>query len=234
MEDYYNKSTDETKRLMHTPEDGLDDAQVRERLEKHGYNELQEKKGKSVFMVFLEQFKDFLVIILITAAIISGFLGEIASTVVILVVITLNAVLGTVQHVKSEKSIQSLKSLSSPSSRVLRNNKRVELPSREVVPGDILYLEAGDYISADGRILECYNLQVNESALTGEAEGVIKTSDTIDEGELPVGDRKNMVFSGSFVTYGRAVIIVTGTGMNTEIGKIAGLLESAEEKKTPL
>ncbi len=234
MEKYYNKSADETRGLLHTPEDGLDDAQVQERLEKHGYNELQEKKEKSIFLVFVEQFKDFLVIILITAAIISGLLGELASTIVILVVISLNAVLGTVQHVKSEKSIQSLKSLSSPNSKVLRNNKRRELPSREIVPGDILYLEAGDYISADGRIIECYNLQVNESALTGEAEGVIKTSDTLDEADLSIGDRTNMVFSGSFVTYGRAVAIVTGTGMDTEIGKIAGLLESAEQKKTPL
>jgi len=234
MENYYNKSADEIRNLMHTPEDGLDDAQVQERLQKYGYNELQEKKGKSTFLVFLEQFKDFLVIILITAAIISGLLGELASTIVILVVITLNAALGTVQHVKSERSIQSLKKLSSPNSKVLRNNKRMELPSREIVPGDILYLEAGDYISADGRIIECHNLKVNESALTGEAEGVIKISDTIDETDIPLGDRTNMVFSGSFVVYGRAMVIVTGTGMNTEIGKIAGLLESAERKKTPL
>lgn len=234
MENYCNKSADEIKRLMHTPKEGLDDDQVQERLQEYGYNELKEKKGKSVFLVFLEQFKDFLVIILITAAIVSGLLGELASTIVILVVITLNSALGTLQHIKSERSIQSLKKLSSPNSKVLRNNKPMEVPSREIVPGDILYLEAGDYISADGRIIECHNLKVNESALTGEAEGVVKTSDIINETELPLGDRTNMIFSGSFVVYGRAVVIVTGTGMNTEIGKIAGLLESTGQKKTPL
>ena len=193
------------------------------------------KENEKVHCKFsLNSLKIFLVIILIVAAIISVFLGEVESTIVIMVVVILNAILGTVQHVKAEQSLNSLKALSSPVAKVLRNGQIVEIPSREVVVGDILYLDAGDYISADGRLLESHSLQINESSLTGESLAVEKSIEPIDEDDVPIGDKKNMVFSGSFVTNGRGNVVVTSIGMKTEIGKIANLLDSAKEKKTPL
>ena len=171
--------------------------------------------------------------ILIISAIVSLFLGESESAAVILIVITMNAILGTVQTVKAEHSLNSLKQLSAPTAKVLRNGVVVEIPSREIVVGDEVCLEAGDYVPADGRILENASMKIDESALTGESLGVDKTAETL-EGELPLGDRTNMVFSGSFVTYGRGKFLVTDTGMNTEVGKIAGLLKTTSEKKTPL
>ena len=182
----------------------------------------------------MEQFKDLLVIILIIAAIISAISGNGESTIVIVAVITLNAILGTVQHFKAEKSLESLKALSSPSAKVMRDGRKIEVPSKEIVPGDILMLEAGDLVVADGRIIENYSLQVNESSLTGESEGVDKISDVIDAENVALGDQKNMVFSGSLVTYGRASVVVTATGMKTEIGKIATLMNQTQQKKTPL
>ena len=184
--------------------------------------------------VFLSQFKDLLVIILIIAAIISAATGNLESTLVIFAVIILNAILGTVQHFKAEASLDSLKALSSPSAKVYRNGKKVEVQSKEIVPGDILILEAGDMVAADGRIIENFSLQINESSLTGESESVNKFIDVIEEEEIALGDQKNMVFSGSLVTYGRALVVVTATGMNTEIGKIAHLMEETQEKQTPL
>ena len=184
-------------------------------------------------MIFLEQYKDFLVIILIIAALISGFLGDIESAIVILIVITINAILGTVQTVKAEQSLNSLKELSSPSAKVLRDGKIIEIPSKEVTIGDEVHLEAGDYIPADGRIIENASMKVDESALTGESLAVEKQTDIID-GQVALGDRTNMVYSGSFVTYGRGKFLVTAIGMETEVGKIAQLLKSTEEKKTPL
>jgi len=181
----------------------------------------------------LEQFADFLVIILILAAVVSAVLGDVESTVVILAVITMNAVLGTVQTVKAEASLDSLKQMSAPTAKVLRDGTVVQIPGREVVPGDIVVLEAGDAVCADGRLLECASLKTAESALTGESLPVEKAAEVID-GEVPLGDRKNMVFSGTFVTYGRGRFLVTGTGMDTEMGKIAALLKSTSEKKTPL
>ena len=183
--------------------------------------------------VFLSQFADLLVIILIIAALISMFSGNIESTIVIFAVIILNAILGTVQHVKAEKSLESLKSLSSPSAKVIRDGTKKEIDSKKVVEGDIIVLEAGDLVVADGRIIHNYSLQVNESSLTGESTNVDKIDEVIDK-EVPLADRANMVYSGSLVTYGRALVLVTGTGMNTEIGKIADLMNSAKEKKTPL
>lgn len=182
----------------------------------------------------MEQFKDLLVIILIIAAIISAISGNGESTIVIVAVITLNAILGTVQHFKAEKSLESLKALSSPSAKVMRDGRKIEVSSKEIVPGDILMLEAGDLVVADGRIIENYSLQVNESSLTGESEGVDKISDVIDAENVALGDQKNMVFSGSLVTYGRASVVVTATGMKTEIGKIATLMNQTQQKKTPL
>ena len=214
-------------------EKGLSDSQVQENRQKYGENKLAEKKKKSGFMIFLEQFKDFLVIILIIAAIISAITGDIESTIVILVVITMNAILGTVQTLKAEKSLDNLKKLSAPNAKVLRNGQSVVIPSDEIVVGDILLLEAGDQIPADGRLIECASLQTNESALTGESTNIDKSMELIDR-EVPLGDRHTMVYSGSFVTYGRGKCIVTDIGMSTEVGKIAALIQSAEERKTPL
>ncbi|MEG1256810.1 cation-translocating P-type ATPase, partial [Clostridium sp.] len=207
---------------------------TKENLSKYGYNQLSEKKKQGIMEVFLSQFKDLLVCILIAAAVISMITGNVESTLVIFAVIILNAVLGTVQHFKAEQSLDSLKALSSPSAKLFRGGIKVEIASNEVVPGDILVLEAGDLVAADGRIIENFSLQINESSLTGESESVNKTSDVIEKTELALGDQKNMVFSGSLVTYGRALVVVTGTGMGTEIGKIANLMEQTQEKKTPL
>ncbi|PLR77396.1 calcium-translocating P-type ATPase, PMCA-type [Bacillus sp. V3-13] len=234
MSDFYRKSTEEVMRELDVTEHGLNTEDVEKRRGQYGFNELAEARRKSAVQVFFEQFKDFLVIILLVAAVISAFLGKFESTIVILIVVIINAILGTVQHIKAEQSLRSLKALSSPTAKVLRNGHRTEIPSRELVVGDILFLDAGDYVSADGRILESHSLQVNESSLTGESVSALKSVEAIDEDDVPIGDRKNMVFSGSFVTYGRAVVLVTGIGMNTEIGKIANLLGTAREKKTPL
>ena len=234
MNDFYRKSTDEALKEIGVSEKGLTSQEVDHRREQYGYNELEEGERKSTLAIFFEQFKDFLVIILIVAAVVSAFLGEFESTAVILFVITLNAILGTVQHVKAEQSLNSLKALSSPNAKVVRNGQKVEIPSREVVVGDILHLDAGDFVSADGRMLENRSLQINESSLTGESLAVLKSVEAIDKADVPIGDKTNMVFSGSFVTYGRGVVLVTSTGMKTEIGKIANLLGSAKEKKTPL
>ena len=213
---------------------GLSTSRAQELLSQHGPNALAESKKKSPLRVFLEQFCDLLVIILIIAAVISVFSGNVESTIVILAVIILNAILGTVQHFKAEKSLDSLKALSSPSARVIRDGVKMELPSAQVVPGDILLLEAGDLVVADGRILENFSLQVNESSLTGESTNVDKTDRVIQEETVPLADQVNMVFSSSLVTYGRATVVVTATGMDTEIGKIASLMNQTKEKKTPL
>ncbi|AFS78136.1 cation-transporting ATPase, P-type [Gottschalkia acidurici 9a] len=234
MKNYFSMSVEKVLEKFNVGRDGLNDSEVKSQREKYGYNELAEGTKKSVFQVFIEQFKDLLVIILLAAAVISALSGNLESTIVIFAVIILNAILGTVQHVKAEQSLNSLKALSSPNAKVIRNSTKIEIPSKDVVPGDILVLEAGDFVPADGRILENYSLQVNESSLTGESESVIKFSEIIDQDELALGDQKNMVFSGSLVTYGRAYVVATGTGMSTEIGKIATLLESTQEKKTPL
>lgn len=201
--------------------------------EKYGENALRENDKKSIFRIFVEQFVDFLVMILIAAAIISMFSGNGESTIVIFAVIVLNAILGTVQYVKAEKSLDSLKELSAPKAKVLRDGQRKEVASKEIVPGDVLLLEAGDMVVADGRIIENYSLQVNESSLTGESTNVDKKDAELTD-EVSLGDRYNMVYSGSLVTYGRADVLVTATGMNTEMGKIATLMNDTKNKKTPL
>ncbi len=230
---YYQKSREAVMKELNTSENGLSQVQAEEGLKKFGRNELAEGKKKSAVRVFFEQYKDFLVIILIAAAIISGVLGDIESAAVILIVITINAVLGTIQHIKAEQSLNSLKQMSAPAAKVIRDGEIKVIPGAEVSVGDIAVLEAGDYVCADGRIIENASIKVDESAMTGESEPVEK-QEIILEGEIPLGDRVNMVYSGSFVTYGRAKMVVTGTGMNTEIGKIAGLLKNTQEKKTPL
>ena len=233
MNFWYQMSKDEIFEKLKVKSDGLSKDKAKELLEKHGENVLQEGKKKTALQVFLSQFADLLVIILIVAALISLVSGNIESTIVIIAVIILNAILGTAQHLKAEKSLESLKSLSSPNAKVIRDGVKIEVPSKNVVPGDIVVLEAGDLVVADGRIINNYSLQVNESSLTGESTNVEK-SDEVIENEVPLADRTNMVFSGSLVTYGRALVAVTGTGMDTEIGKIASLMNETKEKKTPL
>lgn len=233
MDNWYQLSREEALRRLSVTSEGLSSDKAAELLGKNGKNMLEESKNKSVFQVFLSQFADLMVIILIIAAIISMFSGNVESTIVIFAVIIMNAILGTFQHVKAEKSLESLKSLSSPSAKVIRDGQKIEIDSTDVVPGDIIVLEAGDLVVADGRIINNYSLQVNESSLTGESTNIDKNEDTIS-GEVTLGDRTNMVFSGSLVTYGRALVLVTATGMNTEIGKIASLMNAAKSKKTPL
>ena len=233
-EPYYSKSVSQALEAQQADQKGLSDQQARSRLEQYGPNKLSEGKKKSVLQIFLEQFKDLLVVILIVAALISAASENVESTIVIFAVLILNAILGTVQYLKAEKSLESLKAMSSPTAKVLRGGVRVEIPSADVVPGDIVLLEAGDMVVADGRILENFSLKVNESSLTGESEGVDKTADAIDAEQVALGDQKNMVFSGSLVTYGRATVLVTGTGMNTELGKIAALMNQTQQRKTPL
>ncbi|MDF2842046.1 MAG: cation-translocating P-type ATPase [Herbinix sp.] len=233
MKQWYRMTATEIFQEQKFTMDGLTTEQANEIQKEKGENMLLEAAKKSALQVFFEQFKDMLVIILIIAAAISMFSSHIESTIVIVSVIILNAILGTVQHLKAEKSLESLKLLSSPNAKVLRDGKKVEILSRDVVPGDILLLEAGDLVAADGRILRNYSLQVNESSLTGESTNVDKSDETITE-EVGLGDRINMVFSGSLVTYGRATVLITEIGMSTEIGKIAGLMNDTKEKKTPL
>ena len=234
MKAYYRESKEEVlKELGASEQQGLTSKAAQEKLAQVGPNALVEGKKKSVVEVFLEQFKDLMVIILIVAAVISAFTGNLESTAVIIVVLILNAILGTVQHVKAEKSLEALKSLSAPAAKVLRDGKKQEIAAKDVVPGDILLLEAGDLVTADGRILDNFSLQVNESSLTGESTNIDKL-DTTFEKEVPLADRVNMVYSSSLVTYGRANVLVTATGMDTEIGKIATLMNETKERRTPL
>ena len=234
MEKYFCKTAEDTLKDFNVSKEGLSNEEAKESLDSYGFNELNQKKKKSILQVFFSQFKDLLIFILIAAGIISTISNNVESTIVIFTVIILNAILGTVQHFKAEQSLDSLKALSAPNAKVIRNGKKLEVQSRDVVPGDILALEAGDLIIADGRVIESYSLQVNESSLTGESLSVDKIIDKIDNEEVALGDQKNMVFSGSLVTYGRALVVVTSTGMKTEIGKIATLMEETQEKKTPL
>ena len=234
MKAYYRENKEEIlKQLGANEQQGLTSKAAQEKLAQVGPNALVEGKKKSVVEVFLEQFKDLMVIILIVAAVISAFTGNLESTAVIIVVLILNAILGTVQHVKAEKSLEALKSLSAPAAKVLRDGKKQEIAAKDVVPGDILLLEAGDLVTADGRILDNFSLQVNESSLTGESTNIDKL-DTTFEKEVPLADRVNMVYSSSLVTYGRANVLVTATGMDTEIGKIATLMNETKERRTPL
>ena len=229
----YQMKKEDVLKMLGTDENGLTQNQAKENQKKYGKNELAEGKKKNPFILFLEQYKDFLVIILIIAAIISGVLGDIESAIVIFVVITINAILGTVQHIKAEQSLDSLKEMSAPTAKVIRDGEIKVVEGKDVTVGDIVVIEAGDYVCSDGRIIENASLKVDESAMTGESEPVEK-QETVLDSEKPLGDRVNMLYSGSFATYGRAKMVVTSVGMETEIGKIASLLKSTQEKKTPL
>ncbi len=233
MKEFYQQTITEIRTNLNSHTSGLSEEEAERNRKKYGKNEITDGKKKKTWQIFLEQFKDFLVIILICAAAVSGFLGDFESTIVILAVITLNAILGTVQTIKAEHSLQSLKKLSAPEAKVIRDGMIKKIPAEEIAAGDIVMIEAGDYIPADGRIIEHSSLKIDESALSGESVPVEKNTQVL-QGETALSDRTNMVFSGSFVTYGRGSFIVTAVGMNTEVGKIAGLLKSASEKKTPL
>lgn len=233
MKKYYQETAKTVLERVNSRETGLTGEEVNQTRERCGWNELAEGKKKSIPQIFLEQYKDFLVLILIASAIVSGILGDAESAAVIVIVITINAILGTVQTVKAEQSLQSLKNLSGPEAKVLRDGSAVIIPARELVVGDVILLEAGDMVPADGRLIENASLKINESALTGESLAVEKSTAAISE-DVPLGDRTNMLFSGSFVTYGRGKAVVTDIGMETEVGRIAGLLKSTSEKQTPL
>ncbi len=233
MKNYYLLTKEKILEEFDVTLQGHSKAKAEILLKEKGENVLHEGKKKSTLEVFLSQFSDLLVIILVVAAIISMVSGNAESTIVIFAVIIMNAMLGTVQHKKAEKTLDSLKSLSSPNAKVIRDGKKIEILSKNIVPGDIVILEAGDMVVADGRILENFSLQVNESSLTGESTNVDKQAIDLAE-DVPLADRINMVHSGSLVTYGRATVVVTGTGMNTEIGKIAAMMSATKEKKTPL
>jgi len=234
MKPFYMLTKQEIFSELNTNENGISDEEAKRRLSEFGYNEFKERKTKSLFQRFLDQFKDFLVIILIVAAIISGFIGEIADSIIILFVIILNAVLGVIQENKAEKSLNALKKMASPLAVVIRNGISKEIPVREIVPGDIVVLEAGRYVPADLRLIEAVNLKVEESSLTGESVPVEKSSEALDNENISIGDRKNMAFMSSMVTYGRGKGVVVATGMKTEIGKIADMLSNVEEEQTPL
>ena len=237
---WFNKTVDEVESTLKTnAENGLTAEEAKKRQEEYGLNELKAKKKKSLFVKFLEQFKDFMIIILIISAIISGVVGVaqgegFTDTIIILVVVVVNAIIGVAQENKAEKSLEALQKLSSHVAKVIRNGKLQVIQSKELVPGDIVILETGDYVPADLRIIEAVNLKAQESALTGESVPVEKMAAKIEDEKIGIGDRINMLFSSSLITYGRGKAVVVETGMNTEVGKIADIINTAEDQGTPL
>ena len=237
---WFNKKVEDVEKELHTNiETGLTDEEVKQRREKYGLNQLKEKKKKSMLKRFLDQFKDFSIIILIIAAIVSGVVGVaegegITDTIIILIVVLVNAIIGVTQESKAEKSLEALQKLTDHASKVIRNGHITVVPAKELVPGDIVVLDTGDYIPADLRIIESVNLKSQEASLTGESVPVEKTIEKIDDTEIGIGDRTNMLFSSSLVTYGRGKGIVVETGMTTEVGKIAEMINQTEEQITPL
>lgn len=235
MDKWYRYSADEAVQKLQTGIDvGLTPEEAAERLERYGPNELEETGKRTLRHMIVDQFKDFMVLILLAAAAISGILGEFADTLVILAIVILNAVLGVIQENKAEKSLAALKKMASPTAKTLRNGKINVISSRELVPGDIVFLEAGDLVPADGRLLETAGLRVEEAALTGESVPVDKQIESLAGDKVSLGDIKNMAFAGSTVIYGRGTMVVTGTGMATEIGRVAGLMQAEGDKDTPL
>jgi len=232
---YHSMDVMEAARLLNTDlKKGLSSDEAKERFEKYGPNELREKKRITLFQMFLNQFKDFLVVILIAATVVSALLGEITDAVVILAIVVLNATLGVIQESKAEKALESLKKLASPMAKVIRDGKSIEIPASQLVPGDLVLLEAGNFVPADLRLVETVNLKIEEAALTGESVPVEKKAEVVLREDINLGDRINLAFMGSLVTYGRGKGIVVATGMETEIGIIAGMLEEYEEEATPL
>jgi Ca2+-transporting ATPase len=238
--EWHSLTREESLKLLGISEKGLSDEMAKQRLDEYGPNELVEAKGRSPLMLFLQQFKEVLVIILIIAALISAAIAAVQGTVeewfdaaVIMIIVFLNAILGFVQEYKAEKTMQALKELAAPRAKVIRNGIEMEVPSKDLVPGDIIMLATGDKISADARLLESVNLKANEASLTGESVPVVKNAEVVLEKDAYIGEKTNMVFSGCVIEYGRGRAVVTSTGMNTALGKIAGLIQ-AEPEQTPL
>ena len=237
---WFNKEVADVEKTLETDlEKGLSKEEVEKRKKQYGLNELEQKKKKSLFQKFLEQFKDFMIIVLIIAAIVSGVVGVaegegITDTIIILIVVVLNAIIGVVQENKAEKSLEALQKLSAHASKVIRDGKIDVVQSRDLVPGDVVVLDTGDYIPADLRIIEAVNLKSQESSLTGESVPVEKNAEVIKDEKVGIGDRTNMLFSSSLITYGRGKGIVVETGMNTEVGKIAKIINDTEANVTPL
>ena len=230
---FYKETSEQTMKYFNTSIEGLSQSEAKKRLKENGFNELREKEKVPTWKLFIDSFKDPLIIILLVAALVQVFLGEIMESIIIFIVLILNSILSVIQTKKAESSLDSLKQLSVPHAKVIRDKQKITILSKDLVEGDIVVLEAGDYVPADGRIIECQTFKVVEGMLTGESEPVLKHEDKIEE-DCALGDQKNMVFSGSMVVYGRATYVVTACGMKTEIGKIADLLDNAESKSTPL
>lgn len=232
--EWHQKSVDEVFEELKTSHEGLSSQKASERLKKYGPNELKEKKKKTVLMMFLEQFKDFMIIVLIAAAIISGIIGELSDTIAIIVIVALNAIIGFVQEYRAEKAMAALKKMAALSATVIRDGKPLDIPASELVPGDVVILEAGKIVPADMRLIEGAQLKVEEAALTGESVPVEKRTEVLEDGKIPLGDRKNMVYKGTIISYGRGKGVVVATGLNTKLGRIATMIQEEEEVKTPL
>jgi len=231
---YTLEKEDVSKQLKTHLENGLTSDLAEQKLKEHGYNELVGKKGRTVWEMLLDQFKDFLVLILIGASLVSILIGEVTDSIVIILIVILNAVIGVAQESKASKALEALKKMAAPEAKVIRDGHIKEIPARELVPGDLVLLEAGYYVPADLRLVESVNLKIDEASLTGESVPVEKNAEIVFKEEIPLGDRANSAFMGTVVTYGRGKGIVVGTGMNTQIGMIAEMLESYEEEETPL
>ncbi len=231
---WHQKSINDIFNEFRTSPQGLSIAEVAKRLREYGPNELKEKKKKTPFMMFFEQFKDFMIIVLIAAAIVSGIIGELSDTIAIIVIVVLNAIIGFIQEYRAEKAMAALKKMAAPSATVIRDGKPLDIPASELVPGDIIILEAGKIVPADMRLIECAQLKVEEAALTGESVPVEKHIEVLKDEAIPLGDRKNMAYKGTVISYGRGKGVVVATGLNTELGRIAMMLEEEEELKTPL
>ncbi|MBM4135512.1 MAG: calcium-translocating P-type ATPase, PMCA-type [Nitrospira sp.] len=231
---WHQKKTDDILTELRTSLQGLSSEEAQKRLEEYGLNELKEKKRKTPFMMFLDQFKDFMIIVLIAAAIISGIIGELSDTIAIVVIVVLNAIIGFVQEYRAEKAMEALKMMAALTATVMRDGMPANIPASQIVPGDVVILEAGKIVPADMRLIELAQLKVEEAALTGESIPVEKHIKVLHDEMIPLGDRKNMVYKGTTVSYGRGTGIIVATGMETELGKIATMLQEEEEVKTPL
>ena len=233
-ENWYNLTITETLSKLNTTPKGLSNKEADKRLERYGPNAIKKKKKKPAWLILAGQFTDFMVLVLIGATVISAFLGEIADAVTILAIVIINAVLGFVQEFRAEKSLDALMKLTAPESAVLRNGKEVKVPAEQLVPGDIVSLNTGDKVPADCRLVETTSLSVEEASLTGESVPVKKTMDVISTRKVPLGDRNNMVFMGTSISRGRGRAVVAATGMNTEMGDIAGMMQEVGVNETPL
>ena len=231
---YHQQKFEEVLTALSTSANGLSGDEAGKRLLEYGPNEIKESARRTPLGMLLDQFKDFMIIVLILAAVISGLLGELADTIAIVVIVILNAIMGFIQEYRAEKAIEALKLMAAPASTVLRDGVPHSLPTREVVPGDIVLLEAGKVVPADLRLIESAQIRIEEAALTGESVPVEKITAPLHEEIIPLGDRRNMAYKGTVVSYGRGKGVVTATGMKTELGHIASMLQEAEEVKTPL